>query len=132
MVLIAKIVKQDITVREMDVMRVLCRAKEPLIASEILKRDDSLNLNTVQAVIRTLLEKQYIEVDSVVYSGTVLSRSYKPTDLFYDKMIMNFVQQAKEIKEYLSSAKLIKALCWAMGEEEIRKCFDAHLEENMQ
>ena len=52
--------------------------KTTLIASEILKRNDSLNINTVQACLRALVNKQFIKVADIVYSGTVLTRSYAP------------------------------------------------------
>ena len=38
-----------------------------------------LTINTVQAVLRKLLKYQLVEVADIVYSGTVLSRSYRPT-----------------------------------------------------
>ena len=52
--------------------------EQRLIASEILKRNDSLNINTVQACLRALVNKQFIKVADIVYSGTVLTRSYTP------------------------------------------------------
>lgn len=49
-----------------------------LSASEIVKLEPSLNLNTVRACVKVLLEKNYIVVDDVVYSNTVLARAYRP------------------------------------------------------
>ena len=43
---------------------------------EVKARED-LNVNTVQAALRSLVKKNYIEVADIVYSGTVLSRRYK-------------------------------------------------------
>ena len=51
-----------LTKRELDVMTILWESSKPLVASEITKMDESLNINTVQAVIRKLLDKKYIEV----------------------------------------------------------------------
>ena len=59
-------------------MKILWSSDKPLIASEILKRNDSLNINTVQACLRALVNKQFIKVADIVYSGTVLTRSYTP------------------------------------------------------
>ena len=50
-----------------------------MVASEITSMRDDLSINTVQAVLKKLLQKKLIAVDEIVYSGTVLSRSYKPT-----------------------------------------------------
>lgn len=67
-----------ITEREKDVMSVLWHAGQALTASTIAEKGDGLSINTVQAVLRSLMGKKYIEVADIVYSGTVLTRSYKP------------------------------------------------------
>lgn len=63
--------------RQLEVMDVLWEADEPMIASEIVKAREDLNVNTEQAALRSLVKKNYIEVADIVYSGTVLSRRYK-------------------------------------------------------
>lgn len=70
--------KKRITKKQLEVMKILWSSDKPLIASEILKRNDSLNINTVQACLRALVNKQFIKVADIVYSGTVLTRSYTP------------------------------------------------------
>lgn len=68
---------KGLTKRQEDVMNILWDAKEPIIASEIVKTGTDLNINTVQAALRSLIKKNYIEVVEIVYSGTVLTRSYR-------------------------------------------------------
>ena len=68
---------KGLTKRQEDVMNILWDAKEPIIASEIVKTGTNLNINTVQAALRSLIKKNYIEVAEIVYSGTVLTRSYQ-------------------------------------------------------
>lgn len=70
--------KKRITKKQLEVMKILWSSDKPLIASEILKKNDSLNINTVQACLRALVNKQFIKVADIVYSGTVLTRSYTP------------------------------------------------------
>ena len=70
--------KKRITKKQLEIMKILWSSDKPLIASEILKRNDSLNINTVQACLRALVNKQFIKVADIVYSGTVLTRSYAP------------------------------------------------------
>ena len=67
---------KGLTKRQEDVMNILWDAKEPIIASEIVKTGTDLNINTVQA-LRSLIKKNYIEMTEIVYSGTVLTRSYR-------------------------------------------------------
>lgn len=69
---------KKLTPKQLDVMQILWDSDKPLVASDIVKMNDDFNANTVQSVIRTLLGKKYIEVAEIVYSGTVLSRSYTP------------------------------------------------------
>ena len=68
---------KGLTKRQEDIMNILWDAKEPMIASEIVKTGIDLNINTVQAALRSLIKKNYIEVAEIVYSGTVLTRSYR-------------------------------------------------------
>ncbi len=70
--------KKRITKKQLEIMKILWSSDKPLIASEILKRNNSLNINTVQACLRALVNKQFIKVADIVYSGTVLTRSYTP------------------------------------------------------
>ncbi|MBE5990633.1 putative transcriptional regulator [Lacrimispora xylanisolvens] len=86
----------SLTKRELDVMTILWESSRPLVASEITKIDETLNINTVQAVIRKLLDKKYIEVDDIVYSGTVLTRSYKPALSKNEMAVQRFIGQFQE------------------------------------
>jgi predicted transcriptional regulator len=67
-----------ISERERDVMLILWREGERLTASGVAKKGGGLSINTVQAAVRNLMKKGYIEIADIVYSGTVLTRSYKP------------------------------------------------------
>ena len=70
---------RKLTKKQLEVMKVLWDNNRPMISSEIEKSDPSFNTNTVQACLRELLKKGYIQVADIVYSGTVLTRSYLPT-----------------------------------------------------
>ena len=48
--------KKRITKKQLEVMKILWSSDKPLIASEILKKNDSLNINTVQACLRALVK----------------------------------------------------------------------------
>lgn len=64
--------------RQLEIMNILWAEARPMIASDIVSRKEDLQVNTVQAALRSLIKKKYIEVAEIVYSGNVLSRSYKP------------------------------------------------------
>ncbi len=88
--------------RELDIMNVLWAEGKPLKASDFPERKPELSINTVQSVLKKLLQRGFIEVAEIVQSGTVLSRSYAPvikpeeyavkyvmTEIFpFDKMVL--------------------------------------------
>ncbi|CUX18508.1 Penicillinase repressor [Clostridium sp. C105KSO15] len=119
----------SLTKREMDVMTILWESNTPLVASEITKMDDSLNINTVQAVIRKLLDKKYIEVADIVYSGTVLTRSYRPTLSKKEMTVQRFIGQFQE-NDKVSIPNLVTTLLkHEKNEQEVIEELEAMLEE---
>ena len=86
-------------------MKILWDAGTPMVASDIVKAGSSLNINTVQASLRVLLKAGLVEVADIVYSGTVLSRSYRPLisrDAYFDA-------EYKDIVGNSSTSSLIAA-----------------------
>ena len=63
---------KKLTPSQLNIMKTLWDKKEPMIASDFVQLDPSLNLNSVQSALRSLLKKNYIEVSDIVYSGKVL------------------------------------------------------------
>lgn len=71
--------RKALSPRQLEVMEILWDAGKSMTASEIVNASGKMQINTVQASLRSLVSKKYIEVGQIVYSGTVLSRSYIPT-----------------------------------------------------
>ena len=61
--------KKRLTNKQMDVMNILWENDKPMAASEILKANEKLNINTIHACIRKLLEEEYVKVAYIDYSG---------------------------------------------------------------
>ena len=98
------------TRREQDVLEVLWTGEKPMTASEIVNANPELTMNTVQAVLRKLLGQKIIEVADIVYSGTVLSRSYRPL-ISHDEFISSQVSQDLErLNKTISKPSLLKTL----------------------
>lgn len=98
--------KKNLSKQQLEVMKVLWDSETPLVASDIAKRHDKLNLSTVQAALRVLSKEQIVEVADIVYSGTVLTRAYRPTisrDEYFSKTY-------RDIAEGLSGVSLIASL----------------------
>ncbi|MBS5956897.1 MAG: BlaI/MecI/CopY family transcriptional regulator [Clostridiales bacterium] len=120
----------SLTDKEMQIMKILWKSPEPLVASEITKMDMSLNKNTVQAVIRKLLSKNFIKVADIVYSGTVLTRSYAPALSEKELMVQQFVDQVQENEENIPIPNLVATLLkHEKNEEKIIKELELLLEE---
>lgn len=68
-----------LTNKEYEIMKILWTSEIPLTASNIVERGDALSINTVQATLKKLLKREFIRIDQIVYSGTVLSRAYLPS-----------------------------------------------------
>ena len=70
--------KYEVTNKELDVLKILWASKEPLTAKDIHTSHPNLVLSTVQISLKKLIKKNLVEIKDIVYSGTVLTRSYAP------------------------------------------------------
>lgn len=90
--------------KEADVMLIFWKSDDALASSDIPKIDSTLNINTVRATIKNLLQKSYIEVADIAQRGTVLTRVYRPIISFEDYLS----GQIEHVN--FSSMKLMNAL----------------------
>ena len=104
---------KKLTPSQLNIMKTLWDKKEPMIASDFVQLDPSLNLNSVQSALRSLLKKNYIEVSDIVYSK-VLTRRYIPVvssedyaseningvleDLLSSNILLQYVESENDIK----------------------------------
>ena len=105
---------KKLTQSQLSIMKTLWAENKAMIASDFVQLDPSLNLNSVQSSLRSLLKKNYIEVSDIVYSGKVLTRSYVPTisadeyateningivnDLLSSNILLHYVETENDIK----------------------------------
>lgn len=105
---------KKLTPSQLNIMKTLWDKKEPMIASDFVQLDPSLNLNSVQSALRSLLKKNYIEVSDIVYSGKVLTRRYITVvssedyaseningvleDLLSSNILLQYVESENDIK----------------------------------
>lgn len=100
----------DMTNKERLVMNLLMNSNRSLTASEITAIDESLNINTVQSVLRSLLKMGLIEVADIVYSGKVLCRSYRPSNAGKDYSVTEFAEQFNNLRQNVSIPYIFSAL----------------------
>ena len=105
---------KKLTQSQLHIMKILWNEKKPMIASDFVQLDPSLNLNSVQSALRSLLKKNYIEVSDIVYSGKVLTRRYIPVvssedyaseningvlkDLLSSNILLQYVESENDIQ----------------------------------
>lgn len=97
--------KKALSPRQLEVMEILWNAENGMTASEIASTS-GMAINTVQASLRSLMSKKYIEVGQIVYSGTVLSRSYVP--VVTKEEYLDF--SCKRLSEFSSSSLVMASL----------------------
>lgn len=115
----------NLTKRDMDILNILWKSEEPLTASQIASADEGLTINTVQAVIRKLLKSEFIKIDNIVYSGTVLCRSYCPAISADDFALFKFNNEYQKMKDRLSKSTLMASLLGSETDsEQIKRDID--------
>lgn len=103
--------KYKLTNREREIMEILWESSESLTASEITGKKEALSINTVQALLKKLLKKELIQVNRIVYSGTVLCRSYCPSVSPEAFETQRYIENMKELeKGDFSSSRFVAAL----------------------
>ena len=91
--------KKRFTKKELEIMKILWNRDTPMIASEITNANSTLNINTVHACLRSLSNKDAVKVANIVYSGTVLTRSYAPTitsEEYFDDLYNDIINKKKD------------------------------------
>ena len=106
--------RQKLTPKGLEILYVLWEAGVSLTASEITERSASLNKNTVNV----LLKEEYIAVDTIVYSGTVLARKYKPLLSHDDYLQETLTEDVRKTGSQLNGEQLIRTL---LGQKESRE-----------
>jgi len=99
-----------ITNREKDILEVLWESNTPLLASDIPKKDPSLSISSVQLALRNLLSKNIVEVADIVYSGTVLSRSYRPLITREDFISNELINSFKSLDRTITTKNIVTTL----------------------
>ncbi|MBA1435245.1 BlaI/MecI/CopY family transcriptional regulator [Bombilactobacillus bombi] len=67
-----------LTKREVDIMRVLWDSTESISSRDITRINPEISQNTVQALLRKLVDKGFIKTDGKKSTGTIYARKYRP------------------------------------------------------
>ena len=97
---------EQLTKKERFIMDILWNSNEALAASEINEQSQDLNINTVQQVLRRLLNDRFIEVSEIGFNKKALMRKYKP-----------IITQAQYINSFINERSRFELLCGLVDQE---------------
>ncbi|MDD3184014.1 MAG: BlaI/MecI/CopY family transcriptional regulator [Anaerostipes sp.] len=89
--------KKKLTKKQLETMKIFWSSSNPLTASDIVERNPSLNINTVRATIKFLLDNNYIKADDVVLKNKSLTRTYSPTITADEYVVSTFSKSSKTL-----------------------------------
>lgn len=121
-----------LTRRDMDILNILWNSQNPMTASEITNAKEGLTINTVQAVLRKLLKQELVEVADIVYSGTVLCRSYRAAVSAQEITLSRFVSESRQLPGGISPSSFVTAFLDTETDRETRMKEIQNLERLLQ
>lgn len=96
--------------RELDVLNILWKSDEPMMATDIVNARIGLTQSTVTAVLRKLLNEELVEVAGITHSGRVLSRTYRPTETSRDLILQNFTDEYNSFRFVIPASTLCASI----------------------
>lgn len=96
--------------RELDVLNILWKSEEPMMATDIVNAGEGLTQSTVTAVLRKLLKEELVDVVGITHSGRVLSRTYRPTDASREVILQNFTDTYNSFSNVINEATICAAI----------------------
>lgn len=96
--------------RELEVLNIMFATDEALTVTGIVMCLRGLTQSTVTAVIRNLLREGLVEVTGTIYSGKVLSRTYRPTHAAKDAVMQYFAAQYDLIRSVVTLEELMESI----------------------
>ena len=109
-----------LTKRELAVMGVLWDSAEALMVSEIVKREPKSTIFSVQRVIKNLLSKGMVTVDSHEYSHKTLARKFKAVVSAEDFEIENMQKMFSALtNKEIPASHLVASLLSTVNDDKI-------------
>jgi len=96
--------------RELDVLNILWKSEDAMMATDIVNAGEGLTQSTVTAVLRKLLKDDLVEVVGITHSGRVLSRTYRPTENSREVILQNFTHTYSCFNNIISESTLCAAI----------------------
>lgn len=96
--------------KELDVLSLLLRSTEPMTISDIVATNPDYTINMIKPIIRKLCNLDMVEVAGIVYRGTSIARTFKPTQNAHLVLQDIFQQEYQSFRELFTDNSLLLAL----------------------
>ena len=96
--------------KELDVLSLLIRSTKPMTISDIVATNPDYTINMIKPIIRKLCNLDMVEVAGIVYRGTSIARTFRPTSNAHLVLQDIFQQEYLAFRELFTDNSLLLAL----------------------
>ena len=96
--------------KELDVLSLLLRSEKPMAISDIVATNPDYTINMIKPIIRKLCSLDMVEVAGIVYRGTSIARTFKPTSNAHLVLQDIFQQEYQSFRELFTDNSLLISL----------------------
>lgn len=96
--------------RELDVLNILWETDSPMSLADILAARPDLIKSTVAAILAKLLREKLIQIEGIAYSGKVLCRTYRPTELSREKALDSVAKDYNNVCNIVPRTELLASI----------------------
>lgn len=96
--------------KELDVLSLLLRSEQPMTISDIVAMNPDYTINMIKPIIRKLSKLEMVEVAGIVYRGTSIARTFKPTKTAHLVLQDIFQQEYQSFRELFTDNSLLISL----------------------
>ena len=96
--------------KELDVLSLLLRSEQPMTISDIVAMNPDYTINMINPIIRKLSKLEMVEVAGIVYRGTSIARTFKPTKTAHLVLQDIFQQEYQSFRELFTDNSLLISL----------------------
>lgn len=96
--------------KELDVLSLLLHSEQPMTISDIVAMNPDYTINMIKPIIRKLSKLEMVEVAGIVYRGTSIARTFKPTKTAHLVLQDIFQQEYQSFRELFTDNSLLISL----------------------
>lgn len=96
--------------RELEILKILHSSDQALTITQIVNAREELTPSIVQTAIRRLLAAELIDVPGIVYNGSVLNRTFGPTEKSREMIFQRFLDSYRDYKDIIGFRTAVEGM----------------------